>query len=240
MRREKSMASFWDRRADEDAYFFVDDRQAFGQPDLDRFWRGGEEALDGMLAALEVRLEPTDEILEIGCGLGRITRVLAARGASVRALDVSERMLRQARELNPGLENVEWVLGDGCSLAGVESQSVDVCFSHVVFQHIPDPDVTLAYVTDMGRTLRPGGWAGFHVSNDPDVHRRPSIRTRLGRRMLAAVGRSPRGQTEPAWLGSAVDLEKLSGTAAAAGLEMERVVGAGTQWCFVLLRKRRA
>ncbi len=52
-------------------------------------------------------------MVEIGCGIGRITRVLAERAHSVRAVDVSERMLAQARELNADVENVKWLLGDG-------------------------------------------------------------------------------------------------------------------------------
>ena len=45
-------------------------------------------------------------MVEIGCGIGRLTGPLAARGASVRALGVSPRMLALAREHNPGLASV--------------------------------------------------------------------------------------------------------------------------------------
>ena len=46
---------------------------------------------------------------------------------------------RSRREHNPGLANVEWIEGDGTSLAPIEDASADACVSHVVFQHIPDP-----------------------------------------------------------------------------------------------------
>ena len=36
------MAAFWDARAREDAFFFVDDRLDYGSPDEERFWTGGE------------------------------------------------------------------------------------------------------------------------------------------------------------------------------------------------------
>ena len=232
------MPSFWDRRADEDAFYFVDNRVEYGDPDLDRFWQGGRENLDRILEQLGVRLARSDRVVEIGCGVGRLTRVIAERAAGVRALDVSERMLERARELNPELANVSWILGDGRSMAGIEDASADACVSHVVFQHIPDPAVTLGYVREIGRVLRPGGWAAFQVSNDPSVHRPPGARGRLSAWLGALTGRGPRGQTNPAWRGSAVELDDLRSTAEASGMDVERVVGAGTQFCLVLTRRR--
>jgi SAM-dependent methyltransferase len=237
-RRSDRMRRFWDARADEDPFYFVDNRLAYGAPDVDAFWRGGEEALAWILERLDVRIRPGDEIVEIGCGIGRMTRPLAARAATVRAIDVSERMLELAREHNPRLANVEWLLGDGHSLAPIDDASADVCCSHVVFQHLPDPAITLGYVREIGRVLRPGGWAAFHVSDAPRIHRPRSIASR-GRNWLAAVaGRAPRGQSDPAWRGSAVDLDRLERVAHEAGTEVERVVGRGSQFCLVLLRRR--
>jgi len=57
------------------------------------------------------------------------------------------------------------------------------------------------------------------------------------RRLLRRGSDGPRGQHHPAWLGSAVDLDELRQTAAAAGLDVERVEGAGTQFCLVMLRR---
>lgn len=232
------MREFWDARAREDAFYFVDNTLAYGEPDLERFWAGGVEAVEVMHETLGVEVASGVEIVEIGCGVGRITRVLAERAARVRAIDVSEQMLEQARALNPQLENVEWLLGDGHTLEPIETGSVDVCHSHVVFQHIPDPEITLGYVREMGRVLRRGGWAAFQISDRPELHRRPPRLVRLRARLAAAAGLGPRGQDDPAWLGSAVGLERLRSAAPGAGLEVERVAGAGTQFCFVLLRRR--
>jgi SAM-dependent methyltransferase len=233
---ESGMRRFWDRAADEDAFFFVDNRLDYGRPDLERFWAVGERELQELLDAVAAPSPgPDDDVVEIGCGVGRLTRALAKRARTVRALDISERMLALAREHNPDLGNVEWVHGDGASLAGVEDASADACVSHVVFQHIPDPAVTLAYVREIGRVLRPGGWAAFQLSNDPSVHRpRGGFRVRA----RALLGRGPRGQGNPAWLGSAVDLEDLRQAADTGGLALERVVGEGTQYCCVLARRR--
>jgi SAM-dependent methyltransferase len=233
-----TMRDYWDARADEDAFYFVDNRLTYGHPDHGAFWADGPRLLDEILGRLGVRIDPGDEIVEIGCGVGRMTRPLAQRGARVQALDVSARMLELAREHNPGLDNVEWILGDGSSLAGVETASADVCFSHVVFQHIPDPEITLAYVREIGRALRPGGWAAFQISNAPEIHRPPSLPRRAVAGLRSLAGRAPRGQTHPAWRGSAIDLDRLRDVADGAGLDVERIVGKGTQFCFPLLRAR--
>jgi SAM-dependent methyltransferase len=231
------MRDFWDRRAEEDAFYFVDNRLAYGAPDLDAFWAGGREDLDQILDQLGVAVEPADEVVEIGCGVGRITRELAARAATVRALDVSGRMLDLAREHNPQADNVTWIQGEGTTLSGVADASADACFSHVVFQHIPDPQITLGYVREMGRVLRTGGWAAFQISNTPAIHRRRPWRERARSLPRRILGRGPRGQAHEAWLGSAVDLEELRQVAEGSGMSLQRVTGEGTQWCLVLLRR---
>ncbi len=226
------MGAFWDARAREDALFFVDDRRGYGSAEEASFWAGGEHALDAVLAAVWARVEPQEVVLDLGCGVGRLTRALAARGQSVRAIDVSGEMLARARELNAHLANVEWIQGDGLSLDPIGDESVDAVISHVVFQHIPDPAVTLGYVAEMGRVLRPGGWAAFQVSTDPEVHRRrPGVRQRVA----AVLGRAPKGQDRPEWTGSAVDLDELRDVAQGSAMAVTAVAHPATQFSIVRL-----
>jgi len=230
------MQQFWDERAREDAFFFVDNRLEYRNPDVESFWAEGESDLAALLTLVGAAIRPQDTVVDIGCGVGRLTRAIAAQEATVLAVDVSREMLDRARELNAHVEDVTWVHGDGTSLAQIADATADACVSHVVFQHIPDPHVTLGYVREIGRVLRPGGWAAFQVSNDPSVHRARRLGARD--RLAVAVGRRPRGSADPAWLGSAIDLPQLREVAAASGLDVERVVGEGTQFCYILLRRR--
>jgi SAM-dependent methyltransferase len=228
----EEMRRFWNARAREDAFYFVDTRQPYGAPAPERFWQA-DELVDYFLEGLQATIAGTDVVLEIGCGLGRITRVLAGRAAEVVALDVSDEMITRARELSPQLVNVRWLLGDGVSLAALTDASIDACVSVVVLQHVP-AEVTLGYVRELGRVLRPGGWAALQISDDPAIHRpRPGLRPRL----RALAGRGPRGQRHPAWLGSAVGLPQLTAAAEEGSLRVERIWGAGQQYCQVLLRR---
>ena len=229
------MGRFWDRRAREDAFYFVDSRLRYRDPDLEEFWTGGREVIDILCAEFDVSIRRSDTVVEIGCGLGRLTRVLSERAARVVALDVSEEMLDRARTLNSECANVQWLLGDGTSLAGVADGCADVCFCQFVLQHIPDPEITLSYIREIGRVLRPGAFAVIQVSNDPEVHR-PN--TPLGDRLRSLIGRAPRGREHPAWLGSAVALGDVRGAASDGGLAVERIWGEGGQFCQLLLRRQ--
>jgi SAM-dependent methyltransferase len=232
--RDGEMRRFWNARAQEDAFYFVDTRQRYRAPDPQRFWAAGE-LVDVLLEGLDVALEPTDTVLEIGCGIGRVTRALAARAGNVIALDVSDEMLERARQHNRDLERVRWVQGDGVSLAAVADSSIDACISVVVFQHLPEAAIALGYVREVGRVLRPNGWAALQFSNDPAVHR---PRATLGLRVKSLFGRAPRGQGHAAWLGSHLELGELREAASGAALDVERVWGEGGQYCQALLRKR--
>jgi SAM-dependent methyltransferase len=229
------MERFWDARAREDPFYFVDSRLTYHATDEEAFWAGGEAALTALLGGLGVNIPPGRVILDIGCGVGRLTRPLAQGAARVLALDVSGEMLARARQLNADLDNVEWLHGDGESLRPIPDGSVDVCISHVVFRHIPDPAITLGYIGEMGRVLRPGGFAAFELSNDPRAHRHQGVGMRS--RLARLLRRAPRGQDHAAWLGTWVDLDDIGNAASEAGMKVEQVAGAGTEFCGVVLRR---
>lgn len=161
-----------------------------------------------MLSLLDVDLRGDEEVVEIGCGIGRLTRAPAARARCIYALDVSQEMLTRARRLNPNLDNVNWIHGDGATLEPLPDHAFDACLSFVVFQHIPGPEITLGYISEMARVLWAGGWAAFQISNYPGLHRPPMGVRRLQVQLRALTRGGPRGQLGPAWLGSAISIEQ--------------------------------
>jgi ubiquinone/menaquinone biosynthesis C-methylase UbiE len=234
-RTGRSMRSYWDSRARENAMFFIHTELDYRATDESEFWASGVENLDRTLATHGLAIKPTDRVVEIGCGMGRITRPLADRAMHVVGLDVSAEMIERGNEALSDLSNVDLLLGNGCDLEGVADASADVVYSFIVFQHIPDPAITYGYIKEIGRVLAPGGWALFQVSELPDIHRTEahrkdrSARTRL--RQL--IGRQPKGCLTAEWLGSAVQRVDLLRALDDGGLDFSGSVGDGTQYCFI-------
>jgi ubiquinone/menaquinone biosynthesis C-methylase UbiE len=109
--------------------------------------------LDSYLA--EVELRPGAEILEVGCGTGAVTRVLAghARVADAVGVDPSPIFVAKARELARDVPNLAFEEGDGRAL-----RFADAAFDAVVFHtslcHIPEAEGAIA---EAFRVLRAGG-----------------------------------------------------------------------------------
>ncbi len=234
------MKDFWNDRAAENALYYVDSRLHYPSPDETRFWEQGESDLNQLIDLIGRQINGQDHVVEIGCGVGRLTRGIAGQAERVTAIDVSSRMLELAHQHNPELTNVEWVEGDGESLRMLGDASATVCISHVVFQHIPDPRITLNYVMEMGRVLKPGGWAGFQISNLPELHEPRSMAQRFKDLPTRLRRGAPRGQNHEAWRGSAIDLEDLRITAERSGLHVSQTSGEGTQWCVVRLDREQS
>ena len=131
------------------------------------------EILAGLMTALELRgADPqlramlhtylTDaalplgaRVLEVGCGTGAITRVLATWppvGETI-GVDPSPVLVAKARELAGGLTAVVFEEADGRSLPFAGDRFDAVVF-HTTLCHVPEPEVMLHEAV---RVLRPGG-----------------------------------------------------------------------------------
>jgi ubiquinone/menaquinone biosynthesis C-methylase UbiE len=99
----------------------------------------------------ELAAERVGAILEVGCGPGTWTGLLAERAESVTAVDISPGMLEQAR-LAVQSANVEFVKADAVSFA--TDRQFDRIVSVRVLEYIPE---WRQVVGKLGRLARPGG-----------------------------------------------------------------------------------
>lgn len=90
-------------------------------------------------------------VLDLGCGEGRFSRMLAARGAEVVALDPTGPLIRRARERSPGLAGHVRAVAERLPLADA---SVDLVVSYVM---LIDVSGFREAIAEMARVLRPGG-----------------------------------------------------------------------------------
>jgi SAM-dependent methyltransferase len=95
------------------------------------------------------------DVLEIGCGQGRILREIAPLFKTVHGLDISDGMFKLAE---PYLKGTGVKLGKivDCKFP-VEDESVDLVFATIVFQHIQERATIQKYLVESHRALRPGG-----------------------------------------------------------------------------------
>ena len=236
------MERFWDENAREQPqHFIVSDLIDYDEPNEETFFASGEHDVATFLP--QAGYEPTskDRMLEIGCGIGRMTRAFATRFGSVCAIDISPRMIAQARQHLAGYANVQLFESSGTDLGEFADASFDFCFSYIVFQHVPDPAITLRYIAEIGRVLRPRGRGYFQVNTA-----RPGLlaRIRIGLRLHTRLDRLLRRCTvrtrydSLAWRGSSLSLGQIRRGLSGAGLDLVEIRGAGTQYTWVLAERR--
>jgi SAM-dependent methyltransferase len=107
----------------------------------------------GMLA--EMRFASTDKILDLGCGAGWLSRILADKApqGQVVGLDVADEMIRRARQRHAARENLMFVVGEAEDIPWDDN-----FFNHVISvesaYYWPDPAKAFR---EIFRVLQPGG-----------------------------------------------------------------------------------
>lgn len=116
------------------------------------------------LVSAHVDRTTTSLVVDLGCGTGRFSEMLAAElGARVIGLDPSEKMIDQARRKRAAGPVVfgrasahELPLADSC---------IDLVFMSQIYQHLPDP---AAVARECRRVLRGGGYVCVRTGTRED------------------------------------------------------------------------
>lgn len=155
----KRMKVDWDTRAETNAAFYIASTCGEGE---EAFRTSGARDVAVFFRGLESLLGPSTTVVDIGCGLGRMDEFVAPRVRKLIGFDVSGLMVKKARARLGQIGNLEFHENDGCRLSAIEDGTVDLVFSHIVFQHVPR-EVMYAYFDEARRALRPGGALIFQV-----------------------------------------------------------------------------
>ncbi len=96
------------------------------------------------------------KIIDVGCGGGIFAESMAARGASVTGIDLSEKPLKVAQlHLLESGQQVEYQLISAEDMAQVQPASFDIVTCMEMLEHVPDPAST---VRACAALAKPGGW----------------------------------------------------------------------------------
>ena len=163
----------WDRHARRDPLWAIlsDPARKGGRWDLGRFMQTGVGEVASLLyqlqtLGLDVR---RGEVLDFGCGVGRLSQALAPHFQRVTGVDISAEMLEQAQSLNRFPESVTYVCNRSQHLEAFADRSFDFILSNIVLQHVR-PDIALGYLREFFRLLAPRGVLVFQL---PSHQRRP-------------------------------------------------------------------
>ena len=211
------MRSDWNRRAREDANYYA----AFGRRDQEQ--AEFEATAAGVVRDLERELRRLGRApdhaamraLEIGCGPGRVMLPMSRRFREIHGVDVSDEMIRQARDRLSQSPNAHAHLNNGLDLAGFPDESFEFVYSYAVFQHIPSREVVLNYLRESWRVLAPGGLIRCQVNGLPEA--------------AAACD---------TWQGVRISAAEIASFARAEDFQLLALEGAGTQYMWATMRKR--
>jgi SAM-dependent methyltransferase len=229
-RQLRRMRRDWDRRARENARHYV----ATGQLEWsdDQFFESGEQELrdhifNDLGNVCQGKDPKTMSVLEIGCGAGRVTRALARFFGEVYAVDISRKMVRQARQALSEFPQAHIFHNNGRDLSVIRRRwwhrfgiggeiQLDFAFSCLVFQHIPNRAVIESYLCEVNRLLRPGALFKFQVQGntvaEPDL--------------------------DDSWIGEAFNEEDIRVLANRTGFELRYQYGVGSQDYWLWFFKR--
>lgn len=135
------------------------------------FWNSGIAECDFILGKNIDRFQKIIEnkepskmnILEIGCGIGRILIPMSKIFGNLTGIDVSSEMVLLGQKYVADIPNCSIIENNGTDLSDFLDNSFDFCYSFIVFQHIPDKNIVEKYIKEVSRVLKQNCLFRFQV-----------------------------------------------------------------------------
>ena len=119
----------WDRRAKIDPLYWV---AATEEADEASYRLSADKDAEAFVEGLRGRVQKTARVLDLGCGIGRMTAPIAKHFASVVGVDVSPEMIEQAKQRHGDVPNLAFAVNSGADLADFDVDEFDLVLSYSV------------------------------------------------------------------------------------------------------------
>jgi len=161
--------SLWDELAKENSLYYINSDKGRKITEQE-FRQSGERDYVEHIIDDEVILNKfpnlTDlVILDLGCGIGRMTEFMARDFKLVLGTDISGEMIEQGQRRLERLNNVQLLETNGYIIP-LPDNIVDFVFSYLVFQHMKEIEQIEENFREVYRILRPEGLFKVRVRTD--------------------------------------------------------------------------
>jgi ubiquinone/menaquinone biosynthesis C-methylase UbiE len=172
----------WEGLANSDPLWAIltDPEKKGGRWSKKEFFDTGIEEINSLINKLNqkgIKYNPITA-LDFGCGVGRLTQPLSSKFQQTIGVDLSEKMIKLAEEINQK-SNCKYLVNSSDKLEKFSDNYFDFIYSNIVLQHIK-PGIALGYIVEFYRILRKDGVIVFQIPDKfinpvPDLLRNSKI-----------------------------------------------------------------
>jgi 2-polyprenyl-3-methyl-5-hydroxy-6-metoxy-1,4-benzoquinol methylase len=106
------------------------------------------------LLAMLKKVEAGARVLDVGCGNGRLLKILAEKNVKYVGVDQSESLIKICQEKYP---EYKFFAGDILNLGELSDYDFDYVFCIAVLHHLPGADLRLQALKQLKNKIKPGG-----------------------------------------------------------------------------------
>lgn len=171
-----SSKKLWNKLADENHRYYIVSKKGRGI-DSEEFRKTGLENYNDIIKSDAFLLDELGfyngkKVLEIGCGIGRMTEFFANDFEDAYGIDISEKMIEEGKKYLAHLNSnkIHLIATDGVNYP-FENNFFDLVFSYIVFQHMPSKEVVKKNLEEVFRVLNPNGIAKIQLRGGSQPHK---------------------------------------------------------------------
>lgn len=97
------------------------------------------------------------KILDLGCGFGDLSILMAKKGANVVGIDISEKWIDMCKSKYIHIKNLDFIVADGSDLQQFKNETFDFVIMNMVLLNVPTIDKVKMIFKEISRILKKSG-----------------------------------------------------------------------------------